>query len=430
MIAFASLFLGLVFGHQMVDIVVGDDVAAVELRLDGTRVAMIEEPPWRAELDFGDELVPQLLEAVAFDGASRETGRVSQWLNLPTEGAALSIVLEPKTEGQPRIARVSWESTAGAEPVSVKASLDGRLLATDDPRRLVLPSVDESQLHLLSVEMRFEGAVSSRADVTFGGAYSDQVNTEMTALPIWAVGKQSKGPLTVAQAQGWFRQGDDTLPVIAVEREEAEVVIVMGRAFPRFLGPGERYKSPKNLRLPDGVKLRFLAPRPEQTQGVSRQFELFPVSPAYGSDTGDVYELLANLMGPPKKEKLQLGSAVAVAGLSAYESRQRRAVVLIPSSVEESTVGLDAGMAKRYLERLRVPFYVWDPKGRLENEPGWGAVRKANSLKALAEAFAEIRENLDRQWIVWLDGQHAPQSIQLSPEAKGYTLDSTAGGPR
>lgn len=428
MIAFASLFLGLVFGSQTVDVVIGEGVAAVELRLDGNQVAMLRQPPWTATVDFGDELVPQQLEAIAYDSNSRETGRVAQWLNLPTEGAALSVVLEPKVEGQPRVARLSWESTAGAEPKSVIASLDGRSLATTDPRRLVLPPVDESQLHLLSVEMRFEGIVSSRVDVTFGGAYSDQVSTEMTALPIWSTGK-SKKPLTVAQIQGWFRQGDTNLPVIAVEKEEAEVVFVMGRAFPRFLGPGERYKPPKNLKLPDGVKFRFLAPRPEQSQGVSTQFELFPVSPAYGSDTGDAYELLANLMGPPKKEALQLGSAVAVAGLSAYESRKRRAVVLIPSSLEESTKGMDAGKARRYLERLGVPFFVWDPKGRSTVPAAWGKVHQANSLKALGTAFTEIRENLDRQWIVWLDGQHAPQSIELSPQVKGYTIDDPRGTP-
>ncbi len=420
MIAFVSLFLGLVFGVQTVELVPGDGVTAVELRLDGQQVAMLKQAPWITEVSFGDELVPQQLEAIAYDASGRETGRAAQWLNLPTEGAALSVVLEPEEPGKPRVARLSWESTAGAEPQSVKASLDGRPLQVEDLRRLVLPQVDTSQLHLLSVEMRFEGAVSSRVDFTFGGAYTDQVNTEMTAVPVWSTG--GKGALSVDKVQGWFRLDGKDLPVVAVEKGDAEVVMVMGRAFPRFLGPGERYKPPKNLKLPDGVKLRFLAPRPEQTQGVSTQFELFPVSPAYGGETGDLYELLAYLMQPPKTEKLQLGSAVAVAGLSAYESRKRRAVVLVPSSVEDSTVGLSAGKAQRYLERLGVPFYVWDPKGSLKL-PGWGQIEKTSSLKALGKAFDDLRENLDSQWIVWLDGQVAPQQITLSTQAKGYTLD-------
>ena len=349
--------------------------------------------------------------------------RVGQWLNLPTEGAALSVVLEPPVAGQPRIARLSWESTAGAEPKSVTASLDGRPLTVKDPRRLELPPVDTSELHLLSVEMRFEGIVSSRVDVTFGGAYSDQVNTEMTALPVWSTGKGG-GTLTVDKVKDWFRQGEKTLPVVAVEKADAEVVVVMGRAFPRFLGPGERYKPPKGLDLPKDVKLRFLAPRATQSQGVSTQFELFPMSPAYGSETGDVYELLSNLMGPPKKEALQVGSAVAVAGLSAYESRKRRAVVLIPSSLEASTAGLDVGRAKRYLQRLGVPFYVWDPEGDTTSD--WGQSLKAGSLKALAAAVEEVRENLDRQWIVWLDGQYAPQTIELSEQARGFTAAPSA----
>ncbi len=430
MIAFASLFLGLVFGAQTVDLVVGEGVVAVELRLDGEQVAMLRQPPWTTGVDFGPELVPQHLEAIGYDAASREVARAGQWLNLPTEGAALSVVLEPPVAGQPRVAVLSWESTAGAEPKSVRASLDGVSLKVDDPRRLVLPPVDTSELHLLSVEMRFEGIVSSRVDVTFGGAYSDQVNTEMTAFPVWSTGK-GRASLAVDKVSDWFRQGEKVLSVVAVEKADAEVVVVMGRAFPRFLGPGERYKPPKSLQLPKDLKLRFLAPRATQSQGVNTQFELFPMSPAYGAETGDVYELLSNLMGPPKKEALQLGSAVAVAGLSAYESRKRRAVVLIPSSLEDSTAGLDIGRAKRYLERLGVPFYVWDPKGSARGD--WGQSRKTDSLKSLAAAVDEVREDLDRQWIVWLDGQYAPHTIQMSSQAKGFTSDlsrAAAGGSR
>ena len=88
MIAFASLFLGLVYGVETVQVVVGEAVVAVELRLDGEAVRVLRQPPWRAECDFGSELAPRLLEAVAFDAADRELGRASQWLNLPQPRAA------------------------------------------------------------------------------------------------------------------------------------------------------------------------------------------------------------------------------------------------------------------------------------------------------------------------------------------------------
>lgn len=58
MIAFASLFLGLILGPRPMEVVVGDEVAAVELLLDGRSLGMLREPPWRFETDFGNELAP------------------------------------------------------------------------------------------------------------------------------------------------------------------------------------------------------------------------------------------------------------------------------------------------------------------------------------------------------------------------------------
>ncbi len=279
MIAFASLFLGLFLGVKPVEVVVGRGVAAVELRLDGRSLGTMDGSPWIRHCDFGSELAPRHLEAVAFGTAGEELGRVSQWLNLPHEPAVMSVVLEPDEPGRPRGARVSWESSAGAEPKSVTASLDGAPLAVSDPRRIALPAVDDAQLHLLHVELEFEDHVTSRVDLTFGGAYADEVSTEITALAIRAIGKPRRPPST-AGAQAWF--------------------------------------------VKDG---------------------------------------------------------------------------------------------------LRVPLFVWDPEsgaaGRLE---AWGEVRKVGSLKQLGAAFEELSELLDQQWIVWLDGRHLPQEIELSPRAEGFEL--------
>ena len=58
--------------------VVGEGVAAVELRLDGRRLGTMREAPWVMECDFGPEIAPQHLEAVALDGVGREVGRVDR----------------------------------------------------------------------------------------------------------------------------------------------------------------------------------------------------------------------------------------------------------------------------------------------------------------------------------------------------------------
>ncbi len=425
MIAFASLFLGLMFGVRPVEVVVGEGVAAVELRLDGRRLGTIRGAPWVMECDFGPELSPQHLEAVALDGRGREVGRVSQWLNLPSERAVTSMVLEPRRSGEPRVARLSWESIAGAEPESVTASLDGRPLAVDDPRRIVLPDVDESQLHLLQVELKFKDWVSSGVDLTFGGAYADSVSTELTALPIAAVSKTARPP-TAAAVQGWFLKDGEPLRVIAVEKGVAEMVVVMGRPFPRFFEPGQSPKTPKSLNLGRDHRVRVVATVPEQSQGVAATFELFPTSPAYGRDLGNLYQLLTSFGRPSGNLPPRLNAAVAVAGLAAYRGRHRRAIVLLPSAEPEGIDDITPAQARRYLERLRVPFFVWDPEaGSSRGLDPWGEAadrRTVGSVKQLAAAWSELAEVLDRQWVVWLDGRHLPQEVTLSPAAKGFEL--------
>lgn len=425
MIAFASLFLGLVLGAKPVELVVGEGVAAVELRLDGQMVGELHDAPWILECNFGSELAPRHLEAVALDNTGRELGRVAQWLNLPQPRAVLTAVLEAAQEGRPRVALLSWESAAGAEPKSVEASLDGQPLVVPDPRRIVLPVTADDSLHLLQVEMKFEGWVTSRIDLTFGGSYADQVNTEMTALAIRAPANGSRrksAGLTVASVAGWFRKGDEPLQVLAVEKDLAEIMVVLDRQFSRFVGPGEKYKPPKALRLDDDQRVRFVSSTPKTSQGVASTFELFPISPAYDGGVGDLYQLLTGLVRASQDRPPRRNAAVAVAALAAYESRRRRAVVLVPGQHQEDNK-LEVAQVRRYLEHLRVPFRVWDPEPKPDRDlVSWGEVRSVSSLDKLAAAFEELEGELERQWIVWIDGKHLPQQVELTPAADGWTL--------
>ncbi len=422
MIAFASLFLGLFLGVKPVEVVVGSGVASVELRLDGESLGTLRGEPWIRECDFGSELAPRHLEAVAFDAAGTELGRVSQWLNLPQEPAVATVVLEPAEAGSPRVARVSWESSAGATPESVSASLDGVPLPVSDPRRIELPAVNEADLHLLHVELEFEDHVVSRVDLTFGGAYADQVSTEITALAIHATGKPRRPP-TTATVRDWFEKRGEPLRVITLEKGTAEVVIVRDRAFPRFVVPGEATKIPKSLRLGGDQRLRFVSTTPEQSEGVGVTFNLFPTTSAYDGGLGDLYRLLTQVSFKARDDPPRLASAVAVAGLAVYRGRNRRAVVVVPSPKPHDDSSLTPGQARRYLERLHVPLYVWNPEaGAAPHLDAWGEVRRTGNLKQLAAAFEELSELLDRQWIVWLDGRHLPQEIELSEQAEGFEL--------
>ncbi len=116
MIAFASLFLGLIVGPEPIEILVGDEVAAVELRLDGRTVGELRGAPWRLVCDFGPQLRPHELLAVAYDLNRREIARARQWINLPRRPAEASVMLDGGADGRGLIARLSWESVVATEP--------------------------------------------------------------------------------------------------------------------------------------------------------------------------------------------------------------------------------------------------------------------------------------------------------------------------
>ena len=116
----------------------------------------------------------------------------------------------------------------------------------------------------------------------------------------------------MATVEGWFLKRGEPLRVIAVEKESAEVVVIMDRAFPRLFGPGESYKSPKSLRLPGSLRLRFLISTSEESQGVATTFNLFPISQPYDGGLGDLYEMLTRASRPAQDGERRPIAAVAV----------------------------------------------------------------------------------------------------------------------
>ncbi|MCP4654438.1 MAG: hypothetical protein GY856_03355 [bacterium] len=422
MIAFASLFLGLVLGVQPVEVVVGEGVVAVEILLNGRSLGMIRGEPWSIDCDLGTELAPQELEAVAYDAEQQEIGRVRQWLNLPQAPAVASIVLEPHQEGQPRLARLAWESIARTEPKAIAASFDGKPLRVDDPRRIVLPAHDAKQLHFLRAELDFGFNVSSLIELIFGGTYADEISTEMTAIPVLAE-KKKREPPPAETFQGWFLSKGKPLQVVAVEKGPAELVVVMNRPLPSIAAqytPRPRAAAP----LPRGLRLRFLIPVPQSHQGVVTPFSLFPTSEEFTGSDGGLYWLLSRVHLPALlDEKQRLADAVAVAGLAAYERRRRRGVLLILSAKPDVAGQLRAAQTRRYLELLKVPLFLWTPDGRPSPElADWGEPVDISSIGKLTLALSKLAEELDRQWIVWLDGTYLPQEITLAPEAEGITM--------
>ena len=55
--------------------------------------------------------------------------------------------------------------------------------------------------------------------------------------------------------------------------------------------------------------------------------------------------------------------------------------------------------------------------GLAPENPAWGDVEDISALPLLRRAVKRLREELDAQRIVWIEGRHPPQAIALAPSA-------------
>lgn len=436
MISFVSLFIGLVLGIQTIEVAVDPAVARVELLLDEQRIGALAGPPWSLSYDFGSELRPRRLVAVAFGQDGRRLADTRQWLNLPHAQAEVTVVLEGGRGGVPERARLAWESVVGAEPRSIEASLDGRPLAVSDPRTIELPLLDPERLHYLRIELDFSDPVATVVERVFGGTYSDEVTTELTSLAVQLA--PGTAPPGVEAMQGWLVKGGEPLEIAAIERGGAEIIVVRdegaSEGFNRIqrdlahtmrgmvgaMGLPESTRMMRDaLPLAADQRLRFLAPFAEQQQGTNLAYALFPTSPEFGPRDAGLFWLLSHAR-PQRSFRTpqRLADAVAVAGMSAAGSSRRRAVVLVLGRNPEDASQLPAAEARRYLEALRVPFRVWclEPR-RGAAETGWAPTLDVSSSGKLDSAVQELLKALDRQVIVWVRGAYLPQEIVAAPGA-------------
>ncbi len=420
MVEFITLFLGaLIADSAHVRLQVHQDVAALEIRLDGRALDTLRGAPWELEVDFGAELVPHLLEAFATSEGGREIGRASQWINLTPKETGVTIVLDrdPSTHGVE--ARLSWQSLSqDNEPLRATATFDGEPLSVQDPRVVALPPHDPDTPHHLRVELEFPGELRSAAEVVFGGQYGDTVSSELTAFPV-SLEKRRKLP-AAGDMQGWFRSADRPLRVHAADNGLAEIVVVRSPPEQRYrVSTLRRSGMPTRPILAKDHRLRFLGVSPVQVARDQGPFVVFPRSAEIAVRNLGLRHLLQSTelpAGLPAERRL--ADAVAVAGLFAHASARRRAVVLITTGDSEDASQFGPEQVRRYLESIGVPLVVWNPqKGAKEAGP-WGAALNVSTDSLLDSAYRELSRALDRQRIVWLNGLVLPQTVVVGPQAE------------
>ena len=436
MVAFASLWLGVVAGSVPVELLVPPDTARVELFLDGRPAGALAAAPWKLPVDLGDEIAPHELVAVATDAAGAELGRARQWLNLPQPPAVLEVTLEtdPETGG---VARVAWAAIGGAEPLAVRATLDEQPLPAHDPAVVALPPFDADSPHLLRVEAEFPDGYSARRDLVFGGVLAEELTFELTHVPVLLEGKRLASEIVVLG-------GGERLAPIAVEEGEADLVVVldpsardelnalarevsrMGTMHPGARGLLSKVDGRFVAPLPAGARLRVMWPVARRTARQALRWQVFAHTQEMPARDGGLLWHLLRLGDPTRKGAPALTDAVAVAGLAAAQNTRRRAVLLILGPAPQDMSLYAAAAVRRYLERLRVPLHVWTIGGE-EPPPMWADAERVRNLAGFERAMKRLSEVLERQRIVWVAGAHLPQSLALAPEVQGVLPIGTLG---
>lgn len=438
MIAFVSLFLGLLVGVQDVEVAVSLEVAKVELYLDGSPAAAADGKPWRIACDFGDVLRPHHLVAVAMDAGGEEVSRVEQWINLPRARAEVSLALESSSQGGSRTVRLIWQSMAAGRPLRSVVALDGVELEEVAADRYSLPSYDPSRLHVLSAELEFEGGLVSRVETALGGAAGDRVAVELTAVPLSA--DRGVSGLGIGDVQGRLRKAGVPLRVLAVERGGGDLVVVLDQEAVMSLGghgllldANPAWLSSRDFDLADGEGVQFVAAVPRRVSEGSVPFDLFTVSEPFSASDGKLPYLLTHMNFRGSAEEQRIADAVAAAAVQATAGHGRRAVLLVQGPRPSDSSRYEVEEVRAYLESLRVPLVLWstgpatsrtisEDRRALSAKTPWGRSRDVSSVSRLMDAAARLRRTLDSQVVVWVEGSHLPQAIELDDSIEGWEI--------
>jgi hypothetical protein len=153
--------------------------------------------------------------------------------------------------------------------------------------------------------------------------------------------------------------------------------------------------------------------------------ELFDASRDFAGKLGGLHWLLTRISHPIQKvADERFADAVAIAGLQAYAGYTRRAVVLVLGRQIADASQYRPAAVRAYLEKMRVPLFVWSLESRTADRVAatWGSVEDISSFTKLKTAFERLRQELDSQQMIWVEGRHLPQQIALSSAAQEIEL--------
>jgi hypothetical protein len=254
------------------------------------------------------------------------------------------------------------------------------------------------------------------------------VESELTALPVVSAGS-GRWELRPEDLAGRFAVGGRPLRVAAVDSRGTDLVVVRDAAAQETLSAWvveveQRYRrlyhrTPRDL-LPLGrdARVRFVWPSVAAT--APGTVDPSPAAPfaapkRFALNGAGLSWLLSRAQPPPPTERV--ADAVALAALFAAAGDRPRAVVLVTDAATQDDSRYTPAQVRAYLRRLHVPLVVWSLGGA--PLPGWGEARPLAGWSDLQAAVRALHDELEPQAIVWLDGRHLPQAVEVVGRGAG-----------
>jgi hypothetical protein len=340
--------------------------------------------------------MPQQFTVIAYDKDGDEVGRDEQAVNVARPLAEVGIVLDRDNATGHMTAKLAFTHYRRRKLASVVVSLDGRRISKGLATSIPLGVIEGHGMHFLNAEVEFEGGVSAKKEVVFGGVYSDYMPAELTPV---AVRQKHTLPNAPATVDSCFSVDGRALQTHAIERGESAVYFIRngGRGF-NGAAPTSKAKSDSIFTI-SGADIRVVSTRSVDVGDKSDPAAFFIASKFWGEGTRQLLQGTGTPRGP-----IRFADAIGATGLRAIRGEQRRVVVVILGDAPAPDVSAHSITAvRRYLERLGVPLHVWSLVGkRPELEAIWGEVKDVSKTSVLATATEELRRELESQRIAWV----------------------------
>ena len=109
-----------------------------------------------------------------------------------------------------------------------------------------------------------------------------------------------------------------------------------------------------------------------------------------------------------------------VAAVQAAAQGAPRAVVVVLSENPRDASRYRPEDVRRYLQWLRVPLFVWTTG--TTPKPEWGNTHTIGGTRELRRAEKALFDELEHQWIVWLEGNHMINEVELADTSTRFRL--------